>query len=124
VAGAAGVLTPREQSGVTIAPWTGQLGEEAARLIANAYRGHVDSQINDQYRSVAGALQFLTNIIQFPGCGMFFGPASFAVREGGGGGLRGISLASMVAPDVGHITQICLAPSHRDRGQRWRLAAV
>ncbi len=120
-AGAAGVLAPCEPSGVTILPWTGQMGEETARLIANAYRGHVDSQINDQYRSMAGALQFLINITQFPGCGMFFGPASFAARDRSSGGVCGISLASMVAPDVGHITQICLAPSHRGRGLGYEL---
>ena len=28
----------------------------------------------------------------------------------------GVSLASLVAPEVGHITQICVAPSHQGRG--------
>lgn len=111
----AGALAPREQPGVTVLPWANQLGEEAARLIASSYQGHVDSQINDQYRSVAGALRFLINIVQFPGCGLFFAPASFAARDRASGELCGISLASMVASDVGHITQICVAPSHRGR---------
>jgi len=30
---------------------------------------HVDGEINDQYRSRAGALRFLKNIILLPGCG-------------------------------------------------------
>ncbi len=106
----------REPFRVSIVPWTNQMAEDAARLIASSYQGHVDSLINDQYRSVGGALRFLVNIVQFPGCGLFFAPASFAARDSRGGGLCGISLASMVAPDVGHITQICVAPSHR--GQR------
>lgn len=106
----------REPSKVQIVPWSNQLAEEAARLIASSYQGHVDALINDQYRSVGGALRFLVNIVQFPGCGLFFAPASFAARDARGGGVCGISLASMVSQDVGHITQICVAPSHR--GQR------
>ncbi len=113
---AAGELPAADLPGITIQPWTGQFSEEAARLIAFSYRDHVDSQINDQYRSVGGALRFLTNIVQYPGCGLFFAPASFTARDRVTGTICGISLASMVANDVGHITQLCVAPSHR--GQR------
>lgn len=106
-------LEPSQPSAATIAPWAGHYNEEAARLIAASYRGHVDSQINDQYRSPQGASRFLVNIVQFPGCGMFFAPASFAARDRKTGELCGISLASLIAPDVGHITQICVTPSHQ-----------
>jgi ribosomal protein S18 acetylase RimI-like enzyme len=111
----AGVFEARRPPDVSIVPWNNQFGEEAARLIAASYQGHVDSQINDQYRSTGGALRFLINIVQFPGCGLFFAPASFAARDTKAGGLCGISLASMVSPEVGHITQLCVAPSHRGR---------
>jgi ribosomal protein S18 acetylase RimI-like enzyme len=117
----AGSLPPREPAGSAIMPWALNLSEEAARLIAISYRGHVDSQINDQYRSPAGALRFLANIVQFPGCGLFYAPASFAARDRSTGTLCGISLASMVAPDVGHITQLCVAPSHQGRGVGYEL---
>lgn len=117
----ADALPRREPAGSAILPWTANLSEEAARLIATSYRGHVDSQINDQYRSHAGALRFLANIVQFPGCGLFTAPASFAARDCGSGALCGISLASMVAPDVGHITQLCVAPAHRGRGLGYEL---
>ena len=110
-----GAPDSRNPSDVNILPWNNQFGEDAARLIATSYQGHVDSQINDQYRSPGGALRFLINIVQFPGCGLFFAPASFAARDLRTGGLCGVSLASMVAPDVGHITQLCVAPSHRGR---------
>ena len=43
----------------------------AGRLIALAYQGHLDSVINDQYRTTAGSLRFLHNIVRFPGCGQF-----------------------------------------------------
>jgi ribosomal protein S18 acetylase RimI-like enzyme len=116
-----GALPPCEPAGARILPWTANLSEEAARLIAVSYHGHVDSQINDQYRSSGGALRFLANIVQFPGCGLFFAPASFAARDRATGALCGISLASMVAPDAGHITQLCVAPSHRGRGLGYEL---
>jgi len=116
-----GALPPREPAGATVVPWTLSLSEEAARLIAISYRDHVDSLINDQYRSPPGALRFLSNIVQFPGCGIFFEPASFAARDRATGALCGISLASMVASDVGHITQLCIAPSHQGRGLGYEL---
>ena len=112
-------LAARAQPGIAIMPWSNQLGEEAARLIAGSYQGHVDSRINDQYRSVGGALRFLSNIVQFPGCGLFFQPASYAARDQNG--VCGISLASLVASDVGHITQLCVAPSQRGRSLGYEL---
>ncbi|SRR5579883_2116442 len=108
-------LPARDPEGAAFSSWTESWQEEAARLIAHAYRGHVDSLINDQYRSAAGARRFLTNIVQYPGCGSFFAPASFIAWDRAERKLCGISLASLVAEDAGHITQICVAPSHHGR---------
>src|SRR5450755_3133288 len=52
-------------------PWSEQEYQSAAALITAAYRGHVDSEINDQYRTLTGSLRFLNNIVRFPGCGTF-----------------------------------------------------
>jgi ribosomal protein S18 acetylase RimI-like enzyme len=95
---------------VRIERWNDQHHEAAAHLIAAAYANHIDSRINDQYRSVMGARRFLFNIVQFPGCGVFFRPASFAAFDAENGRLCGVSLASLVAPESGHITQICVLP--------------
>jgi ribosomal protein S18 acetylase RimI-like enzyme len=100
--------------GVTYHAWTERFQDEAAHLIASAYRGHIDSEINDQYRSASGARRFLLNIVQYPGCGSFFQPAS-QVAMTAGHRLCGISLASLVRPDVGHITQICVGPEVRGK---------
>ena len=54
-----------------IRPWSDQEYQAAAALITAAYRGHVDSEINDQYRTLSGSLRFLNNIVRFPGCGTF-----------------------------------------------------
>jgi len=56
------------------------------------------------------------NIIQYPGCGTFFQPASFMALDNSNGRLCGICLASLVAYDVGHITQICVTPAIKGRG--------
>src|SRR5690242_19649271 len=96
--------------------WSDQYQDGAAQLIAAAYAGHVDGRINDQYRSAGGARRFLYNIVQYPGCGAFYRPASFAAFEAVTGRMCGISLASLVAPACGHITQICVSPAVRGKG--------
>jgi len=116
-------LEAHEPEGVAIAPWTEAQQDDSARLVAASYRGHIDSEINDQYRSPSGARRFLSNIVQYPGCGTFFPKASFAAfaSNGSRGELCGISLASLVARETGHITQICVAPSQRGKGLGYAL---
>jgi len=113
-------LREYQPGGISIAPWSENRQDESARLVAAAYRGHVDGDINDQYRSPGGARRFLNNIVQYPGCGTFFAPASYAASDSRGA-LCGISLTSLVASDTGHITQVCVAPSHRGTGVGYAL---
>jgi ribosomal protein S18 acetylase RimI-like enzyme len=101
--------------------WSERRQDEAASLIASAYQGHIDSEINDQYRSPDGARRFLMNIVQFPGCGSFFQPASFVAMEPGSGRLAGICLASLVQADVGHVTQVCVSKAARGTGAGYEL---
>lgn len=96
--------------------WSDHHQDAAARLIAAAYTGHIDSRINDQYQTVAGARRFLYNIVQYPGCGTFFRPASWVAMDAAMGDACGISLTSLVAPSCGHVTQICVAPEVRSTG--------
>ena len=105
---------------IYIEKWAENYQEPAAQLIASAYLGHVDSHINDQYRSVAGARKFLFNIVQYPGCGTFHRPASFAAFDPDGR-LCGMCLTSLVAPEVGHITQICVGNWVRGAGVGYEL---
>lgn len=101
--------------------WSERRQDEAATLISTAYHGHIDSEINDQYRSPAGARRFLMNIVQYPGCGSFFQPASFVGLEPGSGKLTGICLASLVQADVGHVTQVCVSKAARGTGAGYEL---
>jgi ribosomal protein S18 acetylase RimI-like enzyme len=101
--------------------WSMRRMDEAALVIASAYRGHVDGDVNDQYRSVTGARRFLGNLVQYPGCGAFFQPASYVAVDVWTGRACGISLASTLSPGVGHITQICVVPALKGRGLGYEL---
>ena len=98
-----------------IEPWSEHHHEMAAGVIALAYGSHVDSEINDQYRSAAGARRFLYNIVQFPGCGVFFRQGSFVAFDPRTDWMAGIVLASFVSEHVGHITQLCVIPAAQGR---------
>lgn len=102
--------------GLRLEPWTDRAFEPAARLIQLAYANHVDGEINDQYRSEAGGIKFLRNIVLLPGCGQFLPEASFIVRPATGDKPVGMVLTSTVAEGVGHTTQICVMPGHQGHG--------
>lgn len=97
----------------TFLPWAERYQEEIAHLVAASYRGHVDSEINDQYRTIPGARHFLTNIIKFPGCGNFSPAASIVALDDRTGRVCGACLASLVSANSGHVTQLCVLPAIR-----------
>ncbi len=94
-------------------PWEERFQEDTAHLVSAAYRGHVDSEINDQYRTIPGARSFLTNIVKYPGCGTFAPAGSTVAVDERSGRVCGVCLASLVAPKSGHVTQICVLPAIR-----------
>jgi ribosomal protein S18 acetylase RimI-like enzyme len=96
--------------------WTEHDYQPSAGVITAAYRGHVDSEINDQYRTVSGSLRFLNNIVRFPGCGTFDPESSFVAVDRESHSLAGIILCSRVRHDVGHVTQVCVLPDYRAHG--------
>ena len=95
--------------------WGEQDFQPAASVITAAYRGHIDSDINDQYRSLHGSLRFLNNIVRFPGCGVFDNNASFVAVHRLTRAVIGVLLCSRVREDVGHVTQVCILPEYRGR---------
>jgi len=95
--------------------WSEADFQGAASVITAAYRGHVDAEINDQYRSVSGSMRFLNNIVRFPGCGIFDGESSFVALSRQTKTAVGLILCSRVKDDVGHVTQVCVLPEHRGR---------
>ncbi|QNI38656.1 GNAT family N-acetyltransferase [Edaphobacter sp. 4G125] len=107
---------PERIAELELLPWSSIYYQAAAELIHAAYLGHIDAKINDQYCSLHGSLRFLHNIVRFPGCGVFEEQQSWFLREHENGRLAGMLLCSRVAPDVAHITQLCIHPAWRGRG--------
>jgi ribosomal protein S18 acetylase RimI-like enzyme len=101
---------------VEILPWAENYYQPSAAVITAAYRGHVDSHINDQYNTLSGSLRFLNNIVRFPGCGVFDADSSFVALDRKAKNLIGLILCSRVRSDVGHVTQVCILPEYRSRG--------
>ncbi len=105
---------------LSIEPWHMRYAGEAAELIARVYEGHIDSQINDQYRSAAGAMRFLQNIVQYPGCGQF-SPESSLLAFDRNGHACGLLLATMVASTSGHVAQLCVERERQGSGLGYEL---
>jgi len=101
---------------IEVRRWTEQDYQHAASVITAAYRAHVDSEINDQYRTLSGSLRFLNNIIRFPGCGTFDPESSFVAVHKRTHTLVGVILCSRVRYDTGHVTQVCVIPDYRGFG--------
>jgi ribosomal protein S18 acetylase RimI-like enzyme len=104
-----------------VEPWADHHHESAASVITLSYGEHIDSQINDQYRTIAGARRFIYNIVQLPGCGNFFREGSFVAFDLETGWMAGIVLTSFVGDDVGHITQLCVTPRAKGQGLGYEL---
>ncbi len=102
--------------GYQIQNWEPRSFLSAATLIQRAYEGHVDSLISDQYRTQAGTIRFLENIIRYPGCGQFLPEASFLTFHRALGALCGLLMTSAVREGVAHITQVCVAPEMHGLG--------
>lgn len=103
-------------AGITLESWDSRWTSDAADLIARSYHGHIDSRISDQYRSRAGAMRFLDNIVHYPGCGEFAPLSSFLAFHEDAGRLCGMVLSSVVGHRVYHITQICVDPAVQNSG--------
>ena len=104
-----------------LARWTNEYYQPVAELIHDAYAGHVDATINDQYRTLHGSTRFLHNIVRFPGCGVFEANHSWVLTEAQGGSPVAVVLCSRVAPRVAHVTQLCVAHTERGLGLGRRL---
>jgi ribosomal protein S18 acetylase RimI-like enzyme len=107
---------PEIPSELELRPWRDDDLNGAGRLISEAYAGHPDSLINDQYRSAHGSLRFLHNIVRYSGCGAFSTQASHVIIERSTRDLVALVLGSRVSTQSGHITQLCVHPRYRRLG--------
>lgn len=103
-----------------IEPWDDRHRGSAATAISLAYRDHIDSRINDRYRTVTGASRFLHDLVEFSGA-TFHRPASYVAFDRATSSLAGISLSTFVANDVAHIAELCVSPQYRRAGLGYEL---
>jgi ribosomal protein S18 acetylase RimI-like enzyme len=114
-------LPPRPLPGeLTLQGFSPRWIDEAARLIARVYTTHIDSEINDQYRTAEGSRRFLQNVVQYPGCGSFHPESSYLLLDAQGSA-RALCIASMVSNDAGHIPQICVDSRYQQAGLGYEL---
>lgn len=106
----------RLPGGLELRAWSEADLAPAARLISEAYRGHPDSLINDQYRTVHGSTKFLNNIVRYAGCGAFSAPVSHVIVDRTRREPVALVLGSRVSAQSGHITQLCVHPAYRRQG--------
>ena len=124
LAGVWNMPRPLLPSDLELRPWRDEDLNAAGRLIADAYAGHPDSLINDQYRSANGSLRFLHNIVRYSGCGTFAPQVSHVVFDRSSRELVALVLGSRVSTQSGHITQLCVRPRYRRQGLARLLLAI
>jgi ribosomal protein S18 acetylase RimI-like enzyme len=110
--------------GLEMRPWRDDDLGPAGQLISEAYRGHPDSIINDQYRSIHGSQRFLHNIVRYSGCGVFSAQVSHVVVDRARREIVALVLGSRVSSQSGHITQLCVHPDYRRLGLARTLLSV
>jgi ribosomal protein S18 acetylase RimI-like enzyme len=124
LAGVWNMPRPDLPSELELRPWRDDDLNAAGRLISEAYAGHPDSLINDQYRSAHGSLRFLHNIVRYSGCGAFSAHASHVIVERSSRELVALVLGSRVSTQSGHITQLCVRPRYRRLGLARTLLSI
>ena len=106
--------------GYSYSHWMPSMIGDLAQLVERCYLGHIDSQINDQYRTAEGARRFLDNLISYPGCGVIQ-PGASSILLDAAGMPQGMVLCTSVSGATGHIAQICTAPHLRGSGAGYEL---
>ena len=107
---------PWVREGIELIPWERSFHDEAAELLYQSYRHHVDAIINDQYMSVLGSTRLIENIYHNQGCGDFLGRISRMAVHGPTQRLAGILTVTEVRPRTAHIPQVGVGPSFQGLG--------
>jgi len=101
---------------IELIPWDKRFHDEAAELLYQSYRQHVDAMINDQYASVMGATRLIENIFHNQGCGDFLTRVSRMAVHRPSQRLAGILTVTSVRPRTVHIPQVGVGPLYQDLG--------
>jgi ribosomal protein S18 acetylase RimI-like enzyme len=99
-----------------IEQWSDHYLDAAADVLSAGYGGHIDSQINAEYRNVDEVRRLLHKLVQLSGGARFYRPASYIAFDSATGEASGILLASFLSDEVAHIMEICVTPDARGAG--------
>ncbi len=99
-----------------IEPWERKHDPQAAQLIFDTYRNHIDATINDQYSSAEGAARLIQNIVLQRGCGEYLPQVSLVAIHRPSQKLAGILALTAVRPRTAHIPQIAVAKEFQSAG--------
>jgi len=101
---------------IELIPWDKRFHDDAADLLYQSYRGHVDAMINDQYTSAIGATRLIENIFHNQGCGDFLPRVSRMAVHRPTQRLVGILTVTSVRAGTAHIPQVGVGPSFQGLG--------
>jgi ribosomal protein S18 acetylase RimI-like enzyme len=107
---------PWVREGIELIPWQRRFNDDAAEMLFQAYRQHVDALINDQYASVMGATRLIENIFHNQGCGEFLTRVSRMAVNRPTQQLAGILTVTSVRARTAHIPQVGVGPSFQGLG--------
>jgi ribosomal protein S18 acetylase RimI-like enzyme len=107
---------PSMAGNIHLIPWERSLDEEAAELLYESYRRHVDAAINDQYASVTGATRLIENIVRHQGCGEFLPKISRMAVHHPSELLAGIITVTGIRRSTAHIPQVAVAGTFQGQG--------
>jgi ribosomal protein S18 acetylase RimI-like enzyme len=107
---------PWVREGIELIPWERRFHDQAAELLYQSYRQHVDGIINDQYTSVMGATRLIENIFHNQGCGDFLTRVSRMAVHRPTQQLAGILTVTGVRARTAHIPQVGVGPSFQGLG--------
>lgn len=101
---------------VVVEPWDRKHDRQAARLLFEVYRDHVDAKINDHYRSFDGSTRLVENIVRHWGCGEHLPGASLVAVHLPTQKLAGVLAMTAVRARTAHIPQIAIASEFQGLG--------
>lgn len=104
------------EENVVIEPWERKHDPQAARLLFEVYRNHVDAKVNDHYTSLEGSNRLVENIVRHWGCGEQLPGASLVAVHHPTQKLAGILALTSVRARTAHIPQIAIAPEFQGVG--------
>jgi ribosomal protein S18 acetylase RimI-like enzyme len=107
---------PWVREGIELISWDKKFNDDAAEMLYQSYRQHVDALINDQYASIMGATRLVENIFHNQGCGEFLGRVSRMAVHQPTETLAGILTVTCVRPRTAHIPQVGVGPNFQGLG--------